>query len=191
MSNYFTTDAELTSIANSIRIKGGTSSSLSFPIGFINAVNNLHPMPTLQSSSVTPIESAQTITPSSGYDGFSEINIQGISASYIGTGVTRLNSSLYTPGTTDQTISSCVYINQVQTIKGDSNLLPQNIAENESIFGINGTHTYRYSDPLFVNSKYSESIASIDGLQSIKAGAFYSTSINTATFVRSLSNVTS
>lgn len=39
MANYFTTDTELTSIADAIRTKGGTSSPLSYPAGFISAIN--------------------------------------------------------------------------------------------------------------------------------------------------------
>lgn len=38
MADYKVTDAELTSIANAIRTKGGTSSQLEFPNGFVSAV---------------------------------------------------------------------------------------------------------------------------------------------------------
>lgn len=37
--NYITTDTELTSIANAIRTKGGTSAGLAFPSEFISAIN--------------------------------------------------------------------------------------------------------------------------------------------------------
>lgn len=39
MSDYITNDTELTSIANAIRTKGGTSASLVYPSGFISAIN--------------------------------------------------------------------------------------------------------------------------------------------------------
>ena len=39
MANYKVTDTELTSVANAIRTKGGTSSQLEFPGGFVNAIN--------------------------------------------------------------------------------------------------------------------------------------------------------
>lgn len=39
MANYLTTDTELTSIANAIRTKGGTSSSLTYPAGFVSAID--------------------------------------------------------------------------------------------------------------------------------------------------------
>lgn len=41
MAKYITTDSELTSIANAIRTKGGTSASLEYPSGFISAIQNI------------------------------------------------------------------------------------------------------------------------------------------------------
>lgn len=38
MSNYLVTDTDLTSVANAIRTKGGTSAALEFPFGFVSAV---------------------------------------------------------------------------------------------------------------------------------------------------------
>ena len=38
MADYLTTDTELTSIANAIRTKGGTSESLTYPAGFVSAI---------------------------------------------------------------------------------------------------------------------------------------------------------
>ena len=38
MATYLTTDTELTSIANAIRTKGGTSASLTYPAGFVSAI---------------------------------------------------------------------------------------------------------------------------------------------------------
>lgn len=38
MSNYLVDGADLTSVANAIRIKGGTSAQLAFPAGFVSAV---------------------------------------------------------------------------------------------------------------------------------------------------------
>jgi len=39
MANYLTTDTDLTSVANAIRTKGGTSANLTFPSGFVTAIN--------------------------------------------------------------------------------------------------------------------------------------------------------
>lgn len=46
----------------------------------------------------------------------------------------------YTPSTADQTIASGTYLSGVQTIKGDANLIADNIAEGIEIFGVTGTH---------------------------------------------------
>lgn len=39
MADYLVTDTELTSVANAIRTKGGTSANLSFPTEFVSAIN--------------------------------------------------------------------------------------------------------------------------------------------------------
>ena len=41
MSDYIVKDTELTSVANAIRIKGGTNSQLVFPNGFVSAIGNI------------------------------------------------------------------------------------------------------------------------------------------------------
>lgn len=41
MANYKVTDAELISIADAIRTKGGTSASLAFPSGFVSAIGDI------------------------------------------------------------------------------------------------------------------------------------------------------
>lgn len=45
-----------------------------------------------------------------------------------------------TPGTTDKTIASRVFLTGVQTIKGDANLVPEKIKAGESIFGVPGSY---------------------------------------------------
>lgn len=48
-------------------------------------------------------------------------------------------AATYTPGTSDQTISSGQYLSGDQTIEGDANLVAGNILKDVEIFGVTGT----------------------------------------------------
>lgn len=68
------------------------------------------------------------------------------SAGYIAAGkksatkqLTAQAAQTITPGTTDQTIASGQYLTGAQTIKGDSNLVAENIKSGVSIFGVAGS----------------------------------------------------
>lgn len=96
--------------------------------------------PTLQTKSVTPTESEQVVGPDAGYDGLSSVTVGSIPSNYIGSGVTTKSAATITPTTTDQTIDAGQYLAGAQTIQGDANLIPANIASGVSIFGVTGTH---------------------------------------------------
>lgn len=79
-----------------------------------------------------------------------------VSAGYVSSGTAgtiTLNSSsgtlnlstksaqTYTPGTSNQTISSGKYLTGTQTISGDSNLVAGNIKNGVTIFGVTGTYS--------------------------------------------------
>ncbi len=97
--------------------------------------------PNLQSKTITPSESQQTVSPDTGYDGLSSVTVDAVSSTYVGSGVTKKAAATYTPGTADQSISSGQYLSGAQTIKGDSNLLAANIKSGVSIFGVAGNYT--------------------------------------------------
>lgn len=97
--------------------------------------------PSLQSKTVTPIESAQTVKPDTGYDGLSQVTVNAISKTFVGSGVTKKDAATYTPSISNQTIAANIYLNGAQTIKGDSNLVAGNIKSGVSIFGVLGTYT--------------------------------------------------
>lgn len=55
--------------------------------------------------------------------------------------IKRLTAQTITPGTEDQNIDAGVYLSGKQTIKGDANILAENIKEGVELFGITGTYT--------------------------------------------------
>lgn len=97
--------------------------------------------PTLQSKTVTPSESEQTVSPDSGYDGLSSVTVEAVSNTYVGSGVTKKAAQTITPGTADQTLAAGQYLSGAQTITGDPNLLASNIKSGVSIFGVSGSYS--------------------------------------------------
>lgn len=95
----------------------------------------------LQSKTVSPSESAQTIKADNGYDGLSQVTVNAVSRTYVGSGVTKKSAATYTPSTSNQTIAASQYLSGAQTIKGDANLVAGNIKSGVSIFGVTGTYT--------------------------------------------------
>ena len=90
---YLTTESEITSIANAIRSKGGTLDFLTYPTGFVTAIEEIQTGGALQSKSVTPSESSITVVPDVGYDGLSQVSVDAISSNYIGSGVARKSAA--------------------------------------------------------------------------------------------------
>lgn len=96
--------------------------------------------PTLQSKTVTPSTSSQTVTADSGYDGLNTVTVNAIPSTYVKPTSTKA-ATIYTPTTSNQTIAAGTYCSGVQTIKGDANLVAGNIKSGVSIFGVAGSLT--------------------------------------------------
>lgn len=69
--------------------------------------------PNLQAkTNITPTESSQTITPDSGFDALSSVQIDGISSSYVGSGITRRSSTDLTASGDTVTVPAGYYSSQ-------------------------------------------------------------------------------
>lgn len=101
------------------------------------------------SQATKSVATATQATPSVSIDANGKITASATqTAGYVSAGtksgtkqLTTKAATTYTPGTSNQTISSGTYLTGTQTIKGDANLKAENIAEGVSIFGITGTHS--------------------------------------------------
>lgn len=107
----------------------GTASSGTTPTGTINiTTNGTHDVtnyasanvnvptssePNLQAKTgVAPTESSQTITPDSGYDGLSSVQIDAVSSTYVGTDITRRSSIDLTASGATVTVPAGYYAEQ-------------------------------------------------------------------------------
>ena len=82
-------------------------------------------------------------------------------------------TQVITPGTYDKTIPSGKYLTGTQTIKGDYNLIPENIREGVSIFGVYGEMSEGGSSSegefvnIFIEYTYSDEIEDISETKTI------------------------
>ena len=129
---------------------------------------------TLQDKTATPTEEAQTITADEGYFAIENMTVEAIPSDYVGSAVQKVSETTYTPTTTDIVIDANQYLDGAQTIKGDANLLEENIAEGVELFGLTGTHKGGTTPILITkeiteNRTYNASDDNADGYSSVVA----------------------
>lgn len=81
-----------------------------------------------------------SVTPNVTTAGYISSGTAGNSSVSLTASVTTKAAATITPTTMDQTITSSTYLTGTQTILGDANLIPANIADGVTIFGVTGTH---------------------------------------------------
>ena len=153
-------DGALTATANAIRAKTGSQESIVWDAsdGFSDAVEDIQAGGNNQTKTgIVPTESSQTITYDNGYDGLESVQINGISPSYIGSGVARKSAQTYTPGISNQVISSGQYLTGDQTVASDQNLVAANIKNGVSIFSVTGNYSPSVSMSTVQTNSYTTS----------------------------------
>lgn len=112
-----------------------TTTSKSYPAGYyLNAHGAEHTTVNIPSPTIS-VSSAGLITASGSWSaGFTS------DTSYTKTTqLTVKSTTTYTPSTTNQTISSGIYLTGDQIILGDTNLIASNIISTATIFGVSGS----------------------------------------------------
>lgn len=140
MSEYYiASEAEIAAVADAIREKGETTEQIQWPDGFVSAIDAIDTRgdPVALSSPTISVSSSGLITATvSQGDGWvfadtkstnKQLSVQG--------------AQTITPGTSNKTIASGVYLTGTQTIAGDSDLKASNIKQGVNIFNVVGTYT--------------------------------------------------
>ena len=111
--------------------------------------------------------------------------------------VTVKGATTYTPGTTNQTISSGTYLTGTQTVLGDANLVAGNIKDGVTIFGVTGTHvggsTINNQNKTVTPSESQQTVSAdtgYTGLGTVTVNAISSTYVGSGISQRTSSDIT-
>ena len=133
MATFKTTTEELTSIADAIRLKGGTSEALVYPTGFVTAIENI----TTGSGSSTPVAydpRGQNITKIVDFDRSFKLSTTSIGS--------------YSPSSSNTTIQAAENIGSQQYLSGDYDYFIQ--VEG----GVNYAYTGTYEQKKMITEYY-------------------------------------
>ena len=156
------------SVLNTEDATATASDLLENKTAYVNGEKITGTIPIRTSSNVQPIGGSVSVTPgyyqsqvtcavntstlptpfiAIGSDGKVTASVALSSSGYVAAGTISRTKQLLTqaeqtitPNTTDQTIATGTYLTGTQTIKGDANLVAENIKEGVTIFGVQGTH---------------------------------------------------
>ena len=124
----------------SVNSSGLITASVSQTAGYVEAGTKsaTKQLTTQAAKSITPSTSAQTAVASGVYT-TGAVTVNAIPSSYVQPTATKA-ATTYTPSTSNQTIAAGTYCSGTQTIKGDANLVADNIKSGVSIFGVTGNY---------------------------------------------------
>lgn len=219
--------SDLVAVANAIRSKNGTTNTYKVN-QLASAVENISSgttLPTLSNpGSAADLRSGKQLIDQSGNKITGTlatvtqatpsitVNSSGLitasatqSAGYVASGTKSATKQLptksaatITPGTSNQTIAAGTYLTGVQTIKGDANLVADNIKSGVSIFGVSGSYvgsgggsaTKNNLAQLVDKSIIMVTVEDLQGITSIGNYAFYAcSSLTSITLPNSVTSI--
>ena len=178
--------SEKTAYVNGAKVTGTISSRTSSDLTASGATVTV-PAGHYASQATKSVATATQATPSISVDTAGKITASATqSAGYVSSGTKSATKQLtvqaaqeITPGTSDKTIASGLYLTGTQTIKGDSNLKAANIKSGVSIFGVAGSLEASSGGAALVTKSGTTTSAAVDtGLSEIVAFSLFKQSVS-------------